>query len=65
LRTWVSLKSAMKGPRHEAIAERVKRALPIMMDCVVSREGRMDLSFILLCCFNIGRMVQSWANLLL
>jgi hypothetical protein len=40
LRTWVSLKSRRRGPRHEAIAERV-RAL-IMMECVVSREGSMD-----------------------
>jgi hypothetical protein len=31
----VSLKSAMKGPRHEAIAERARRALLIMMGCVV------------------------------
>ena len=42
MRTCVSLKSAMKGPRHEAIAEKVRRALPIMIERVVSREGSMD-----------------------
>lgn len=32
LRTWVSLKSAMKGPRSCIVAERESSALPSMVD---------------------------------